>query len=677
MIVFLLMNSIAGYTALLIVNKVLRFRDTYEALACGFLIYLSQIVIIETALGMLNLLYLKNVFMVNLAFLLLALFFTKKSGFSLGFNNLWPAIKQLLKNKIILSASSIILGFALVKILINLTNPPFGWDNLSYHFAFPVEWLKHGNLDTPITICDDPSPSYYPINGSLYFLWLMLPFKNVFMANLGQAPFFILAFLAIFNICRKIRLSEEISFYAAGLFIITPNIFKQLEIAYVDMMLAALFLTGLNFLISFYQNRNFKSFLGWSLSFGLLLGTKTSAILYGAPLILFFAFCLLSKRGRDSVLYALLFIFLSFMLGGYSYIKNFILTANPLFPAEITLLGKKLLPGVMPFASYRNQWTAQEFNLEKLLFHEGMGGQFIVLGFPALLFSFLFAAFKPKNKSIPEIFLLLLPQILYLIFWFFMPQLWVRYLYPCFAASFIAAFYILNKIKTPLIAIRIFVIICFLASAFELAGHAELLASLVASVLIFFALTLLLKFKSLLKIGLIFIAILLMILAKLSGNYDKTEFRHYLTNSPFLAEDRQAWFWLNANTSGDKIAYAGEPLVLPLYGENFKNDVFYVSVNSVNPIKLHFFPKAKYIWNKDSWLRHKSLEEKGNFRENPDFQIWLSNLKNMQINYLVTYSLRKIKDKTAFPIEDEWAQAHPENFLPVFTKTIVNIYKVK
>jgi len=671
------MNFIAGYTAFLLVNRTLKFTSAIESFICWFLLYLSQIVVIETSLGILNILYLKNVFALNLAFFLGVIFFTGKNRRSFSFTGLWEPLKQLLSNKIVLFAFSVILGFALVKIFIDLSNPPFGWDDLSYHFVFPVEWLKNGGLENPITICDDPSPSYYPINGSLYFLWLMLPFKNVFMANIGQAPFFIIAFLAIYNICRKAHLFKELSFYAAGLFIITPNVFKQLEIAYVDMMLAGLFLAGLDFLISFYEKRDFKSFLGWSLSFGLMLGTKTSAILYGLPLASFFILCIFNKRKKGLLFYTLLFIFLSTILGGYSYVKNFILTGNPLFPAEITLVGKRLLAGVMPFASYRSQWTAQEFNLSKLLFHEGMGGQFIVLGFPALLFSFIFAVYRPKNRSVPVTFLLLLPQILYLIFWLFMPQLWVRYLYPCFAASFIAAFYILNKIKVPLIGIRIFTVVCFLASAFELSGHVELFASIIATVIIFFIVPLLYKLKSIFKIGLAFFLILLAFCVKLSNDYDKLEYERYLTNSPYLQEDREAWFWLNSHTGGSRIAYAGIPLVLPLYGENFKNDVFYVSVNNIDPVKLHFFPKARYIWNEDFRIMHKSLEKPGNFREYPDYRAWLKNLRSMDTDFLVVYSLRKIRDKIIFSIEDDWARAHPETFIPVFTKNIVIVYKIK
>ena len=76
--------------------------------------------------------------------------------------------------------------------------------------------MKHKNLANPITINDDLGPSYYPINGSLIYLWGMYPLKNVFLADLGQIPFFVISFIALYGICRKFNISREYSFYAPG-----------------------------------------------------------------------------------------------------------------------------------------------------------------------------------------------------------------------------------------------------------------------------------------------------------------------------------------------------------------------------------------------------------------------------------------------------------------------------
>jgi len=70
------------------------------------------------------------------------------------------------------------------------------------------------------------------------------------------------------------------------------------------------------------------------------------------------------------------------------------------------------------------------------------------------------------------------------------------------------------------------------------------------------------------------------------------------------------------------------------------------------------------------------LEDSGNYREHPDYDVWLKNLKARRIEYLVVYSLRKIEDSVVFPLENDWALLHPEKFIPVFNKRTVNIYRI-
>ncbi|MFH0790873.1 MAG: hypothetical protein V2A64_04495, partial [Candidatus Omnitrophota bacterium] len=208
---------------------------------------------------------------------------------------------------------------------------------MNYHFVFPVEWLKQGNLYTPITVFDDPGPSYYPINGSLFYLWLMLPFRNVFLADLGQLPFFVLSFLAIYSISRKIGINKRFSFYTAALFLLIPNFFKQLSIAYVDVMVAGLFLTCIVYLFLLNTQFSLRYVLLYSMSFGLLLGTKTTAFPYS--ILLFIPFVLLLFRCKKPAYLLIVFLFITGILGGFSYIRNFFETGNPLYPLEFKLFG--------------------------------------------------------------------------------------------------------------------------------------------------------------------------------------------------------------------------------------------------------------------------------------------------------------------------------------------------
>lgn len=113
----------------------------------------------------------------------------------------------------------------------------------------------------------------------------------------------------------------------------------------------------------------------------------------------------------------------------------------------------------------------------------------------------------------------------------------------------------------------------------------------------------------------------------------------------------------------------------PLYGSNFKNNVYYVSVNKTEPAKIHYFPKSHYYWGYDFRTLHRNLEEKGNYRSDADYSVWLDNLNRRNTDYLFVYSLHQTKD-IEFPLEDAWAKANPGKFNPVFANGTIHIYKI-
>lgn len=160
--------------------------------------------------------------------------------------------------------------------------------------------------------------------------------------------------------------------------------------------------------------------------------------------------------------------------------------------------------------------------------------------------------------------------------------------------------------------------------------------------------------------------------------YNKAEYPRYqkmVKYSGFWPEAIKAWQWLNANTDGNNIAYTGRPVPFPLYGTNFKNNVYYTSVNSIDPAKLHYFRQSRYDWGYDFMSLHKNLEKEGNYRSQADYPVWLNNLVRRDTDFLFIYSLHQTKD-IIFPIEDKWAHSHPEKFMPVFNNETIHIYKV-
>jgi len=697
--------------------RILKFSNFLDSILSLFIFYFAQIVFTELLLGIFGILYLRNVILINTAIFLLILYMTRYKESCFGFMGIKYTLTELLGNKVILLCVSVILGFGLVKVFINLVNPPFGWDSLNYHFTFPVEWLKHGNLDTPITIFDDPGPSYYPINGSLFFLWLILPLKNVFLADLGQIPFFTLAFLAVFNISRKLRIKREISFYAAALFILIPNIFKQLEIAYVDIIVAALFLVCVNFLFLLNEKFSFKNVLVYSMSLGLLLGTKTVALPYTVLLFIPFLYFLLKnineaprveargflKRNTPAaprsispafggaVLWprmyksylGIIFIVIVFILGGFSYIRNFFDTGNPLYPLDFSVFGRAIFKGVINSSVYRAHFKIEDYRISKLLFHEGLGVQAILFILPAIFVALPAAIIKRRNTlNLNLVYFLILPILIYLNYRYIIPLANTRYLYPLLGIGMIMGFYTVGLLNTPKIITNILVIICTLASISELAKRQELVSSIIVTILLFFVLTPFLKtFKGLIKKPLFigfFALFIIFCLVCLNRYYTINEYPRYskmVKYSGFWPDATRAWERLNQNTNGNNIAYVGRPVPFPLYGANFKNNVYYVSVNKIEPVKLHYFPGSYYNWGYDFLSLHKNLEAQGNYRGDADYSIWLNNILKRNTDCLFIYSLHQTKE-IIFPLEYNWAKAHPEKFTAVFANDTIKIYKV-
>ncbi len=317
-----------------------------------------------------------------------------------------------------------------------------------------------------------------------------------------------------------------------------------------------------------------------------------------------------------------------------------------------------------------------DYNFSKLLFHEGLGLQSLLFILPFVFLALPFACLR-KNKELDFslAFFLMLPVLIYIIYRFIIPLANTRYLYPLFGCGLIAGFYTLkscnNFWRRPL---YILIVVCVLASAPELAKRTELVVSVVLSILFFFLLPYLLKKKPLVFIGVTFLCLLPL----LEKYYLKNEYGGYLKMvkySGFWPDAAKAWEWLNNNTCGNNIAYIGRPVPFPLYGTNFKNNVYYVSVNKTEPAKLHYFPNSQYNWGSDFMSLHNNLEAPGNYRSEADYSVWFKNLVNKNTDYLFVYSLHQTKN-VVFPVEDGWAFGHPDKFNKVFKNETVHIYKI-
>jgi hypothetical protein len=222
-----------------------------------------------------------------------------------------------------------------------------------------------------------------------------------------------------------------------------------------------------------------------------------------------------------------------------------------------------------------------------------------------------------------------------------------------------------------------------LVSLPELAKRQELIASVTLTFLLFFLLPPFIKYmeqkwpikKIFIYLSLVFIVSVLALLEKDYVNNEYSRYTSMVKYSGFWPDATRAWDWLNRNTQGNNIAYIGRPVPFPLYGTNFKNNVYYVSVNKTEPARIHYFSNSCYKWGSDFLSLHRSFEESQNYRGNADYSVWLLNLLRRKTDYLFVYSLHQTKN-VEFPLEDRWAKTNVNRFTPVFTNETVHIYKI-
>ena len=684
MVLLIFINSLIILNSYFIARLFFYSRSLPDFIISCFIIFYAQIILILQTLGVLGKLYSNNIVILCLLFFVVnftawRLFSQKKQEFPK-----WQILEYLSEiNKIERLALSAIIGFTVIKLAINLFNPPFGWDSLNYHFGFPVEWLKSGNLKCPISVNGDPSVSYYPINGSLFYFWFIFPLKNVFLADLGQFPFFIFAFLGVYSIARKLNISARYSLLSASLFSVIPNYFKQLQIAYVDIMDAALFIISLNFLFVAHERKALRYVFLSVLSAALLLGTKITAM--PLALLLFVGVILVASFSFRKRLLSILIISGSILVifGGFSYLRNIFTTGNPLYPLNLRIFDITIFKGVIDNAIYRIGIFPGDFGLRRLLFSEGLGAQTLLLIFPVVLLSPFLPFIKINKSDKPNYlvrFLFILPILVVLIFRFILPLPNIRYIYCIFAVSMIIAFYLLEKLFVPRNVVLWVVFICIMFSIGELAKHIELVISLIFSAFIYLIFPYSIKFlhKFSFREFLVSLFVFLISLMFSEQYYIKNEFSRYFTMvkySGFWPDAAKSWYWLNEHTIGNNIAYTGTPVPFPLYGERFKNNVRYVSVNTVEPAMLHYYPKSNYVWGYKDKLWVGNFEEKNNFRGSQNYYVWLENMHKNKIDFLYVYAGLHLSGE--FPIEDKWALAHPEIFQCVFTNAKIHIYKLK
>jgi len=140
------------------------------------------------------------------------------------------------------------------------------------------------------------------------------------------------------------------------------------------------------------------------------------------------------------------------LLGGFSYIKNIILTRNPFFPAEVQICGFTVFKGIYGADYFKSNFYYSGFSWKEALTHPGFG----ILGFIVIALGIvmtLFMCLRGKSgratsaQHYYHIFLALLPILTLSIFYFLIPYRSYRFLFVPIVSGYLVLGLLNHRLK--------------------------------------------------------------------------------------------------------------------------------------------------------------------------------------------------------------------------------------
>jgi hypothetical protein len=583
--------------------------------------------------------------------------------------------------------------------------PPVATDALVYQLSMPIDWIRHHSLSIAPTWYWNPANSYAPAGPAAWFVWLLLPLKNDVLARFAQAPAVLWIFLLVYRGFsradggrlvsgdsllprsqhgRDARATSQvatrttakgIAACVACAAVLSRPIFSEALFAKDDLIVTALFLTTL---LAFRRDSLRDRFGPWrmGIALGLTLATKYTVLLV-CPLLLFVVdapFRAGWKR-RDFATALLIAV----ALAGPWYLRNLLVAGDPLFPADVKLLGIRLFTGL--FGTEHDQSLRAAGGIRHMLaetYHSLPLGLLIALAITWL------AACVAAGRSLLTNPLrraaLLGSAATLLLFLVASPHHEVRYLFPLIVLWFDSATLAISRwIPTAggKLAAAVLLAAISTATSFDItllhrtAQFAGFAGAFAASGI---ALALLLNRwpKFALPAG-----GLLLLAAATEIYIDWHAYLNKYRNDTASAwtfsnpDEAPAWQFIRDETqvpADANVAFANTQFTYPLYGFHYQRDVAYAPTRRGLHSFLEF-PRMGDDVPGDLIVATMTRV----MTEDPDRQTWLDNLHALGSKYLVVFRRGMVEH----PVELEYAESDPAHFVRRYDDDFAVVYEIR
>lgn len=568
-----------------------------------------------------------------------------------------------------------------------LTEPNYEYDVLTYHLTFPARWVQDAAISIIPTWCGDPAPAYAPLSCEVYYTWLMLPMGDDALARCGQLPFWLLLLCAVGALTREMGLRPTASACVTMILASIPAITAQAGTAMVDVAFTAHLLSVVYFGLRLVRRATPGDIVGLTLAVGLWVGTKYMALAYLMtllPLLLWTKTrCLKSYRMlliRPAVLIS---IAAAAWIGGFWYVRNAVVTGNPVYPLQVKFGDTVVLDGPYGRAQMENsifnirrQATADGFSQTvRQSLHSNpvpttldgeaaLAPDFLTagpLGITGLLFLIggivkLRAARSDRGRWI---LFYLCTTVMMFMFWYGLPFQQPRFAWGPVTLGIVgAAGVLLIHRRAGLIILTIMLILFWREFGVELVEILSVpwgvwIAALVIAAGVHLRRpTLPTALLPLSVVIVTFVGVLVSMVVTPSPRSETFTYPRWR----FIGE---AWARIDREVHNATIAYVGHNVPYFLLGRKFENRVLYIPARK--PCRPHFYDYA-------AMPEHKRLGPPNTSEPVFDRYImepisWLKNLQRFKVDYvfvtpLTANLLVNIRhDIQGFPIERQWLDA--------------------
>jgi len=338
----------------------------------------------------------------------------------------------------------LVMGLTLFLAFLNCFTPPLSYDTVAYHLGVPKTYIKAGGIiPLPYHVY-----SNFPFTMEMLYTFSLLTLGE----NLAKMMHWLAGILtvgAIYSLGRKYY-NPKIGLLSAAIFLNIPWVSKLLTLNYNDLGLCLFIFLSLFSFLNWLQDNKKEWLILAGIFTGVSIGTKYTGIIFG----FFFILMAISseniarRRGMKHSLRLLgLYSLCSLVIASPWFIKNSLLTGNPVFPFFFNLLGGgnwgsyeaqrfirvHSLGSISPFNFFHRLW---QLGLDCLM------GWIFVLFLPFIVFL--------KKLNLPTKIFLIYFTYCYLT-WFFFTYQEGRFILPAYTVlSLIGGYLILNLPKLTL-----------------------------------------------------------------------------------------------------------------------------------------------------------------------------------------------------------------------------------